>query len=481
MRVENVSENNQTHFNFENNIFLVGIKSQLTKIANFALNLKSCITDTASVAFQKKQTSYQHFKKTLVSKKLSVLTEKQIIRNELISVLSDKKIGRHLLNNRHKLSNLSRSSSVSEVLQALDEEDIKLCPINLQAGPVIELFEKGTLLVRTLVKGSPGKTSENTSYTPGKNERNTLNNRLGHINIQITPSTMIGQGLKVSTLSNHPDRPRWNSMPTIFYQTPMKQGEEMFGKVDRFKKIFGNALSFASNNGFTKDFVAKVASGHYSYSELIDDFKNQQAIIENLKTTDRFATFPTSLAEIKQQIADFQSFQKEKNNAGLQNVLYQDGSLPHNEVIVRVWLWDVSAVEIGKDLKEGLAATRELQIARKSLVMEFEEQGTAHPIFEEFVLQQLSIAESNSSLDISTTIKRYEALSESDRQETLLAIIEKLEEPISICRYLPGEAKIISITDEIDISSEDVFNALDAVLKARLGTETFELITSTIK
>jgi hypothetical protein len=97
------------------------------------------------------------------------------------------------------------------------------------------LDDKQALLLRTLTKRvAPAQAPVDdqpapVSRTPAKVERNTLNNRIGDLNIQLTPSTLIAPEVNVSPISRHPDRPRWSNMPSVMYATPAAQGEQWLG------------------------------------------------------------------------------------------------------------------------------------------------------------------------------------------------------------------------------------------------------------
>ena len=349
--------------------------------------------------------------------------------------------------------------------------------IDTRAVAIRTAFANGTqVLARTLTKGTNGGMPAHEGLaipdtaTPGKTERNTLNNRLGNFQILLTPSTLISREAPVSTISSHPDRPRWSQMPTVLYMTPARQGLDLMGGVDAFRKSFGNALSFASNQGFTPQFKAMVDGGQHSHAQLLEAFGAQDVIAKNLKAPAPFDTLPRSLPDIEQQVSDFHAHQTELAARSEKNVLYPDGSVPHNEVISRLWLWDAAAVDAGPHAKEGLAAAIELQTARKALSKELSVHGTSHPHFRQFLSQQLSIGPNDTALTAEETRARVDAMTPAQKAAVLDHVKARLERTVDLCRYSPQDVNIAGLPPD-ELSGADVLHALDTVLAARLGSD----------
>ena len=258
-------------------------------------------------------------------------------------------------------------------------------------------------------------------------------------------------------------------MPSIIYASPAGPDIEMLGKVDAFKKHFSSVSTMKSNDGFTDEFLEKIKSDDYSYAELIDEFREQPAIQKNIhRRTTLYARFAQSFPELNERLVDYQKKQKDLAPSSREHRSYPDGSIPFNEVAGRVWLWDALGVEVGAKLKTGLVSIIELQLARMSLAADLKQQGTDHPLFREFLLQQLSFDSKNGSLTKSITLKRYNDLDEADKNEVLEKIIQKLKDPISACVYVSSEPTIKGIADT-EITGTDVINAVDTVLQTRLG------------
>lgn len=258
-------------------------------------------------------------------------------------------------------------------------------------------------------------------------------------------------------------------MPSVIYVSPAGPDIEMVGKVDAFKKHFGNVTSVSSNRGFTNEFLEKLKSDKYSYAKLLDEFREQPVIQKSLhQYTARYPRFAQSFSELKERLVDYQKHQQKSEPSSNEYRSYPDGSLPYNEVVGRVWLWDALGIEVGADMQQSLVSTIELQLARTSLAAELKQQGIRHPLFKEFLLQQLSFDNKNNSLTKPMTLERYYNMSEADKSEILEKLIQKLKGPISVCMYSPSEPTINGLTDT-KVTGSDVINAIDTVLKTRIG------------
>ncbi len=109
--------------------------------------------------------------------------------------------------------------------------------------------------------------------------------------------------------------------------------------------------------------------------------------------------------------------------------LFVDGSLPNNEVVARLWPWDQRAVAIGSDPKKGLVIAIEMQMARKSLAGELLNSGIDHPLFNEFLVQQLSIGPGLATLNKEQTRTRFDALQPKEKQALLTELVARLRDP----------------------------------------------------
>jgi hypothetical protein len=129
--------------------------------------------------------------------------------------------------------------------------------IDLHAEQIQRLFadEDHAVLVRTLtrgdsqLKGASSGVNPPVSRTPGKVERNTLNNRMRSFEILFTPATLIDPDLHVASIAHHPFRPRWSAMPSVLYSSPFRSGVDVLGPLDGLKACFGNVQSVNSSVG----------------------------------------------------------------------------------------------------------------------------------------------------------------------------------------------------------------------------------------
>lgn len=304
---------------------------------------------------------------------LSKYTEKEL--DKLHSSQTDKIVIRDILNLRDELEVIhQRRGNPSDIISSLKNGKLY---ITCSEDNILNKFSNSdthnAILARTLTRGST-EHQNNVNYTPGKVERNTLNNRLDKIDILVTPSTMLTFNCNISTISSHPGRPKWYNMPSILYTSPITPDYEFRGTIDNYKISHGNVLSFASNQGFTPEFTEKVRSNNYSHAELVNEFTQQDIIQKNIKASYPYNNITHSLNDLQEQAFSFYKHQLTLESAD-KSCLYPDGSVPHNEVISRLYLWDAIAVETGKDLQLGLETAFELQIARKALSIEL--QGNA--------------------------------------------------------------------------------------------------------
>ncbi|MEB0134664.1 hypothetical protein QN362_04900 [Actimicrobium sp. CCC2.4] len=395
------------------------------------------------------------------------------LQDKLRPVTEDAIAIRQLLDARAELiGRQAGCGSADELLKAFGDIAFlkKFC---FNTAPLALAFSESrqAFLLRTLTRKSarhPDDPQFPDSGTPGKTERNTLNNQLPERNIQLTPATAIYPDVGIATISSHPDRPRWHGMPSVMYATPLEQDVGTIGKVDNYRKMFGNTLSFASNDGFTKEFVRKVKSRRFSHAELIDAFKAQPPIKKNLKTPLPFNQLHESLSALRQQIRGYRAHR--------QSALYPDGSVPHNEVIARLWLWDATAVEVGKEVGEGLCAAIELQVARSALAIGLQKQGSDHRLVKDFLMQQLSVGDNNAALKKSAAKEKFNRLTGADKQLVCDTLIAKLLAPVTLCHYTPGTAGMSPVSlDTLPVSA--VVAAMDKVLGARLGPNALALHT----
>lgn len=340
---------------------------------------------------------------------------------------------------------------------------LKKIKIDPTGGNISRIFHSDDqiVLARTLTRGSQNSKNQ-TVKTPGKVERNTLNNRLGNLRIILTPSTMITRDLHVSTISNHPDRPKWSKMPSVLYSTPLRTGIEYTGALDNFKKSYGNVLSFASNTGFTEEFTKAANSDRHTHSELLKLFQSQEVVLRNLKPGAPYNKMKDSLLGLKEQILGYRSDEARKST------LYSDGSVPHNEVINRLYIWDVIAIDVGHGIDDGLESAIEISLARDALSRELKAIGTEHPLYKTFLFQQLSI-ENNECRDLKSTEMLYERITEQEKNDVLNAMIAKLDKPVELCQYSPAESSLNGVDIEM-INKKQLIDSLDNVLSSRFGS-----------
>ena len=78
--------------------------------------------------------------------------------------------------------------------------------------------------------------------------------------------------------------------------------------------------------------------------------------------------------------------------------------MPYNEATDRLWRWDATAVEMGKEIRDGLCAAIALQMARTARATGLNVQGSRHPLFNDLLSQQWSVGENNIAQKKSVTL-----------------------------------------------------------------------------
>lgn len=169
-----------------------------------------------------------------------------------------------------------------------------------------------------------------------------------------------------------------------------------------------------------------------------------------------------SLLGLKEQILDYRSDEASKST------LYSDGSVPHNEVINRLYIWDVIAIDAEHGIDGGLESAIEISLARDALSQELQAIGTEHPLYKTFLFQQISI-KNNEWQDLKSTEVLYERITEQEKNDVLNAMIAKLDKPVELCQYSPIESSLNGVDIEM-INRKQLIDSLVNVLSSRFGS-----------
>jgi hypothetical protein len=372
----------------------------------------------------------------------------QVVERELLSNLGAL---RHEICSARKHKGFTTFLTPERVCSELIRFEITTA-IDVYAGHLEELHSGAgdrCLLARTLLK-PPDTLQQNTQgyTTPVLEEAKTLNDAKCWPHIFVTPATGLVEGAKVRLLTHNEDRPRWQGMPSVLYG------------VEKNRPGFGDIQSFASTKGFQKETGFDTKRQHLSHPQLIEEFKNLPVMTENLKVREdgtKPEGFLNSLEELSTEIKAYQT------------ELGEDAQLPHNEFATRIWLWDSVAVEVGSNTQIGLASAIELMIERKKLTAELMQGGVDHPLITQFLLQKIAMSEIGSELPtLETVLKKFESMTNQDKQKELEIILKKLEQPVSICRYDVDEATIVGL-HQTEITTTDLIEAMEHVLSTKLG------------
>lgn len=188
-------------------------------------------------------------------------------RPALEAMLADKHVIQGLLHARSTLGKPGGETSTSpQILLALRDAKA-IGGIDLRAERIQRLFvdEDHAVLVRTLTRGDSqlqgtgSGVNPPVSRTPGKVERNTLNNRMRSFEILFTPATLIDPDLHVASIAHHPHRPRWSAMPSVLYSSPFRSGVDVLGPLDGLKACFGKNSSHGGSPAWQRNRVSRAS------------------------------------------------------------------------------------------------------------------------------------------------------------------------------------------------------------------------------
>ncbi len=77
-------------------------------------------------------------------------------------------------------------------------------------------------------------------------------------------------------------------MASIFSTIPVQPDADSVSSIEMTRMMFGSSRSFASSKGFTAEFAQPVNNGNHSHAELLEAFRNQPVIRNNLKGESAF-------------------------------------------------------------------------------------------------------------------------------------------------------------------------------------------------
>lgn len=294
------------------------------------------------------------------------------------------------------------------------------------------------------------------------------------IDLLLTPGTIIKPGLGVQVMSNPyiSKLERWEGNPTVIYSLPViGEFDTHISKqttVPSTRRLHGHVRSIKSNQAFTDSFnegrntrsraqdldeMAKVIQGNKDFHIKRD---------ENYKAQDiELSEGPFSMSH---DIAKWSStIDTEKHGP----------DIPHNEVLVRLWPWDISHVSIGhlpekasenlKNLRvaQAISCANKLALERFKLAMELCSSGPGkglnHPVFLDYLSHQMSQTDNytvnpNGNPDALGKDQTAERIKNSDVQQLqslLNSLVIKLTENVAVVRYKAGsdEFEVISKQD----------------------------------
>lgn len=140
-------------------------------------------------------------------------------------------------------------------------------------------------------------------------------------------------------------------------------------------------------------------------------------------------------------------------------VNYLEKGSRHNELVSRVYPWEIGGIEIGSGpyRKNAFITLHITQNYRNLLAQEFENQGINHSLFVDFMLNKISVE--NTQLDYAGVRKAFEAYTQN--ADTLANlnkikddIIAELKRPIYVYEYSVVKRAIVNLSTLISESLE---------------------------
>jgi hypothetical protein len=308
-----------------------------------------------------------------------------------------------------------------------------------------------------------------------------LKNSEERFDIVITPATLIKPSVPINLISVRPDRKEWFGLPSVVYAVPTQSNSEstrLSPKPDSetyARKSFSHFQSFASNKAFGRD-----KNELNSFSAMQKESTPAQAIDVLRQNTHGRSLVkpldPNHLEQIKSERGD--AFEKDvfESDTTLENLgdfsdkvetwagalsqVNGEGRVPHNEVAIRLWPWDITHVAMAEIsdalIKEGgsnveqellgqaLEVTVSMACQRYQLASEFlttgvEGKGTSHPVFLDWLVHQnsvdpeTSIARTRAELDVALS-----KITEAEKETALIDLCSKLLEKVSLVDYSAG-------------------------------------------
>jgi hypothetical protein len=308
-----------------------------------------------------------------------------------------------------------------------------------------------------------------------------LKNSAKSFEIVITPATLIKPSVPINLISVRPDRQEWFGLPSVVYAVPKKFNSaptRLSPKPDSetyARKSFSHFQSFASNKAFGRD-----KNELNSFSAMQKKSTPAQAIdVLKQNTHKRSLVKPLDqnhLEQIKSELGDafeqdvFESkttldkldefSDKVETWAGALSQINGEGRVPHNEVAIRLWPWDVTHVAMAEIsdaliakggsnveqelLGEALQITVSMACQRYQLASEFlttgiEGKGTSHPVFRDWLAHQNSVdpetSRARTPAELEVALSR---ITEAEKETALIDLCSKLLEKVSLVDYSAG-------------------------------------------
>ena len=260
-----------------------------------------------------------------------------------------------------------------------------------------------------------------------------LNNEHPEWNIIMTPATFIHSKNKINTIShNHSDATKkWKGMPSLLFTTKREESFPEFlqpvygvGDINSFQ-----TTKLISSNDFRSKTAGKAISGIYTA----------------LKSAAAPFLKPDSTGQIDRPIS--LSINDLHEKLTIEENKMDIKPMRHNEYVCKLHLWDIEGIDASSKPIEATHAYFDLKAKRKNLSVGLKERGFEHPVFREFVMNQISFAQGiERTEDIDKIYDQWTQTIEAP--STLQTIQKRLSNDLSICKYNPEKEQLEKITPE---------------------------------
>ncbi len=349
------------------------------------------------------------------------------------------------------------------------------------AGPYDLRDERYLQLARALIDGqhaSQAPWSDHHAHLQRasrltQQEMSTLTNNLTRageaVDILVTPGTLLKPGIPIHTMSTPytSKLERWAGNPIVIYATPVYPDADRTAGTGapgntgslqtppEHRRFSGHVRSVKSNEAFTPEFNAGRATR--SRAEDLDALTDTIAANAEFHLKDKSRPISRGGFETSHQIAQWAGQQ------ALSGTGTSAEGIAHNEVLTRLWPWDITQVCVGHHpdncsseerqgrLLEALSTANSLAVSRLQLATQLCEtgpgKGLEHPVFLDYLSHQLAqdqqwtqdLTGNPDALSAAAAYEQAATMKTEARYVLLEKIVAQLTRSVLVSEYAPGQ------------------------------------------